>query len=252
VEGLFVMECAALLYGRKVVVRTGERPTESRGQTRTKCGCVQAITHPPPEVPPPVSNSTGKSCCSPEVVSEGAKKEKKESISVRMGGVGRICGMECCGSGSRMTGWEIFSHPRSPYIYATDVGFCVRPVVREIRDKKASLREFIRHEVLSVRVQAYVPWAHTKRGSANNRRNTQSCYGRQILAPRGQGEVIFKKFRFAHTSEGDNKEVDLARKANQKRALVYCPFLYSSSALWASMTNLKRAVATAIVNLDTS
>ena len=58
-----------------------------QGETRTKCVGAQAITHPPPEVPPPVSNSTGKACCSPEVVvSEGAKKEKKESISVRLGG----------------------------------------------------------------------------------------------------------------------------------------------------------------------
>jgi len=48
---------------------------------------AQATTHPPPEVPPPVSNSTGKSCCSAEVVSEGAKKAKKESIAVDLGGV---------------------------------------------------------------------------------------------------------------------------------------------------------------------
>ena len=72
--------------GKNAMVRTGEILSEQE-KTRTQCVGAQAITHPPPEVPPPVSNSTGKSCCSPEVVvSVGAKKEKKESISVRFGG----------------------------------------------------------------------------------------------------------------------------------------------------------------------
>jgi len=111
------------------VVRTGERLTES-GETRTECGCVQAITHPPPEVPPPVSNSTGKSCCSPEVVSEGAKKEKKESISVRMGGYwgDPRNGVECCGSG---VGWPVGGYPliHPGLIYPTDADFYARPVI---------------------------------------------------------------------------------------------------------------------------
>ena len=92
------------------------RKVNREWEARTKCGCIQAITHPPPEVPPPVSNSTGKSCCSVEVVSEGAKKEKKASISVRMGGCCLRNGVECCGSGGRMTGWRTPSHPLSPYI----------------------------------------------------------------------------------------------------------------------------------------
>jgi len=37
------------------------------------------------EVLPVVSKSTGKSCCSVEVVSEGVKKVKKVSISVEFG-----------------------------------------------------------------------------------------------------------------------------------------------------------------------
>lgn len=39
----------------------------------------------PPAVPV-VSNSTGKSCCSVEVASEGVKKETKESISAKLSG----------------------------------------------------------------------------------------------------------------------------------------------------------------------
>lgn len=57
---------------------------------RTRCGSglerAHAITHWQPPEPPVVSNSTGKSCCSVEVASEGAKRVKKESISAGLGG----------------------------------------------------------------------------------------------------------------------------------------------------------------------
>jgi len=73
-----VIGCAVSFCRTKGVVRAGENPAIGRDAYQTLW--CQAMTHPPPEVPPPVSNSTGKSCCSPEVDSEGAKKEKKESI----------------------------------------------------------------------------------------------------------------------------------------------------------------------------
>ena len=49
---------------------------------------AQAMTHWLLPLPPQVSRSTGKSCCSVVVVSEGVKKAKKESISVRFR---RVC-----------------------------------------------------------------------------------------------------------------------------------------------------------------
>lgn len=90
---------------------------------------------------------------------------------------------------------------------------------------------------------------HTKRASTNNKGHTQSCYGRQILVPREQGKAIFQKIRFSHISEGDNKEVGLARKANQRSELVYCSSPRSPPTLWASVMSPKRGVAFAIVHL---
>jgi len=46
---------------------------------------AQAMTQLALEVLPLVSKSTGRSCCSVEVVSEGVEKVKKESISVELG-----------------------------------------------------------------------------------------------------------------------------------------------------------------------
>ena len=93
---------------------------------------------------------------------------------------------------------------------------------------------------------------HTKRTSTNNKSYTQSCHGRQILAPRGQGKAIFQKIHFSHISEGDNKEVGLARKANQKSAWVYCSLPRSPSALWASRASLKRVARLVIAHFNTS
>jgi len=62
--------------------------------------------------------------------------------------------MECCGSGSRMTGWEISSHPPSPYICYRRRFLCASGDTRDPR-QKTNLTEFIaRHEAFSVRVQA--------------------------------------------------------------------------------------------------
>jgi len=80
------------------------------------------MTHPPPEVPPPVSNSTGKSCCSVEVVSEGVKKVKKESISVESGscrGDLRNVG-KWCARGGRMGCWRTCSVHPPRLIYNAD------------------------------------------------------------------------------------------------------------------------------------
>ena len=82
----FVVECVISLSGRKGWLGR-EKDYQSARETHTNHDGAQAMMHPPSEVPPPVSNSTGKPCCSPEVVVwEGAKKEKKESISVGLGG----------------------------------------------------------------------------------------------------------------------------------------------------------------------
>ena len=86
----------------------------------------------------------------------GAKKEKKESISVRMGGCWRN-GVVWSGSGGRMTGWGTSSHPPSPYICHRGGFLCASGDTRDPR-QKAMLIEFITmHGALSVRIQAQVP-----------------------------------------------------------------------------------------------
>lgn len=83
-----MVECVVSLSRRQVRVSHQNR---KMGNMRTKCDDVmkhaQAITHWLLPLPPSVSRSTGKSCCSVVVVSEGAKKAKKESISVEFGRV---------------------------------------------------------------------------------------------------------------------------------------------------------------------
>ena len=70
----------------------------------------------------------------------------------------------------------------------------------------------------------------------------------QFVVLREQGRAIFQKIRLARISRGDNKEVRLARKADQR----VIGLLFSPAALWASRTSTKRAVAFVIVRLNAS